>query len=157
MEVRVTGNFIKQRSKRQRSKAAYDVIFDEKFVVKGFFVMKKDEGDLWVAFPSARITNKDEYKQTAYPITKEFREELIELILDDYKKMIEFWTEQQGIKVKNLKEDKLIRKENSVIEANSVDPLDDEFDENIELLEDLDDIDPWEDEEFTKPKQDKNK
>lgn len=59
--------------------------FDENlpiFVISGLKVMDGANG-LWVAMPN-RKTPDGEYKDIAYPITKEFREQIIKIVLDKY-------------------------------------------------------------------------
>jgi stage V sporulation protein G len=51
------------------------------FVVTGIKIMEGSKG-LFVAMPSQKV--KEEYKDIAYPCTKEFREELNKAVLEKY-------------------------------------------------------------------------
>ena len=62
-------------------KAFVDVTFDACFVVKGMKIMNGQNG-LFVAMPSQE--KNGEYFDTAFPVTKEFRQELIDAVLDKY-------------------------------------------------------------------------
>jgi stage V sporulation protein G len=62
-------------------KAFASVTFDSCFVVTGIKIMDGNNG-LFVAMPSAKV--KEEYKDTCYPISKEFREELQKAVLGKY-------------------------------------------------------------------------
>jgi len=63
------------------------VTFDGKFVIKGFGVIEGSNG-LFVAMPSKK-NQKDEWVDQAFPLNKEFREELTKVILDEYNKLEE--------------------------------------------------------------------
>lgn len=54
---------------------------EEKFVVKGLKVVEGSKG-LFVSMPSEKIGG--EYKDTSFPLTKDFREEITEDILSAY-------------------------------------------------------------------------
>lgn len=62
-------------------KGFVDVTFDNCFVVKGLKIMSGQNG-LFVSMPSQE--KNGEYFDTAFPITKEFRQELIDAVLDKY-------------------------------------------------------------------------
>jgi len=63
-------------------KAMVTVEFDNCFVLTGLKVMGGSKG-LFISMP-LRKTPEGEYKDTAFPITKEFRETLINTILEKY-------------------------------------------------------------------------
>ncbi|MCL2838098.1 MAG: SpoVG family protein [Oscillospiraceae bacterium] len=67
-------------------KGIASVNFDECFAVAGIRVMNSDKG-LFVAMPSQKVGK--EYKAVAFPITKEFREELFGVVLDAYQQKME--------------------------------------------------------------------
>lgn len=68
--------------KRSNLKAYVNVEFDEEFVVKGIKVLDGKKG-LFVSMPASE--GKDgEFYDIAFPITKEFRETLVEDVLDAY-------------------------------------------------------------------------
>ena len=68
--------------KKSNLKAYVNVEFDEEFVVKGIKVLDGKKG-LFVSMPASE--GKDgEFYDIAFPITKEFRENLVDDILDAY-------------------------------------------------------------------------
>jgi stage V sporulation protein G len=62
-------------------KAFASITLDSCFVITGLKVMDGNNG-LFVAMPSAKV--KEEFKDTCYAITKEFREELQKAVLSKY-------------------------------------------------------------------------
>ena len=70
------------KGKKSNLKAYVNVEFDEEFVVKGLKVLDGKKG-LFVSMPASE--GKDgEYYDIAFPITKEFRDTLVDFILDAY-------------------------------------------------------------------------
>ena len=68
--------------KKSNLKAYVNVEFDEEFVVKGIKVLDGKKG-LFVSMPASE--GKDgEFYDIAFPITKEFRESLVEEVLEAY-------------------------------------------------------------------------
>lgn len=65
-----------------KTKAIASVTFDACFVVGGLKVVEGEKGN-FVSMPN-RKTADGEYKDTCFPITKEFREELIQAVLKEY-------------------------------------------------------------------------
>jgi len=61
------------------------VTLDGEFVVHGLKVMSKDDGTLWVGFPS-RKDSKGEFLDIFHPVTKEAREKILKAVLDAYQK-----------------------------------------------------------------------
>ena len=59
------------------------ITFDECFVVTGLKVLNGKNG-LWVAMPNRK--KDEEYIDTAFPITKEFRQTVIDAVLNEYNK-----------------------------------------------------------------------
>ena len=72
--------------------AFVNVTILDKLMLKGIRVVDGRKG-LFIAFPQtkrkAKKDGKDEYFDIYFPITKEFREELIETILAVYEKIVE--------------------------------------------------------------------
>ena len=64
------------------TKALANVVFDGSFCISGIRTMQGEKG-LFVAMPSKKLPN-GEYKDIAFPITKEFRAELQKEILAAY-------------------------------------------------------------------------
>ena len=65
-----------------KTKAMVSVTFDDCFVVSGLKVIEGQNG-AFVSMPN-RKTPEGEYKDTCFPITKEFRQELIDAVLKEY-------------------------------------------------------------------------
>ena len=65
-------------------KAFVSVTFDNEYVVHGIKVLES-KGQLWVSMPSSKT--KSGYRDVFHPITKEARENLINAVLEKYKKM----------------------------------------------------------------------
>ena len=70
-----------------KTKAMVTVEFDKCFVVGGLKIVEDSTG-CFVSMPNRKLTDGT-YKDTCFPITKEFREELIKTILDKYSKVEE--------------------------------------------------------------------
>ena len=68
-----------------KTKAMVTVEFDKCFVVGGLKIVEGASG-CFVSMPNRKLTDGT-YKDTCFPITKEFREELIKTILDKYSKV----------------------------------------------------------------------
>ena len=67
--------------KESKTLALADIIIEEKLVIKSFKVVSGAKG-LFVGMPNMKVG--EEYKDMVFPITKEFREELIKAILEAY-------------------------------------------------------------------------
>ena len=67
-----------------KTKAMVTVEFDKCFVVGGLKIVEGSSG-CFVSMPNRKLTDGT-YKDTCFPITKEFREELIKTILEKYSK-----------------------------------------------------------------------
>ena len=66
------------------------VVFGESFKVTNIAILENSNGNLFVSMPRYRSNEVDEqnnyiFKNICNPITKEFREELYDAILDGYK------------------------------------------------------------------------
>ena len=66
------------------------VTFDGKVAVRNISIVESKKGGLFVSMPSYKMKELDEngkaqFKDIAYPVTKEFREMLYEKILESYK------------------------------------------------------------------------
>lgn len=77
------------RKVEQGNTVAYaDITLNEDFVVKGLRVVKSESGN-FVAMPQGKKyqkDGKDVYPDTAFPITKELREEINKAVLDEFDK-----------------------------------------------------------------------
>ncbi|MFQ5975750.1 MAG: septation protein SpoVG family protein [Candidatus Hydrothermarchaeales archaeon] len=67
----------------EKQKAFASVTLDGEFAVHGLKVMARDDGDLWVGFPSRRDAS-GQFRDVFHPITKEAREKIITAVLDAY-------------------------------------------------------------------------
>lgn len=65
-----------------KTKAIVTVEFDKCFVVGGLKIVEGSSG-CFVSMPNRKLADGT-YKDTCFPITKEFREELIKAVLDKY-------------------------------------------------------------------------
>lgn len=65
-----------------KTKAMVSITFDDCFVVSGLKVVEGEKG-AFVSMPNRKTAN-GEYKDTCFPITKEFRQELIDAVLKEY-------------------------------------------------------------------------
>jgi len=97
--MKITSVRINKTFEDRNLKGIASVNFDEKFAVAGIRIMNSDKG-LFVAMPSRKVGN--EYKDVAFPIDKDFREELHGEILDAYQQKME---ELQGYEKEQKQED----------------------------------------------------
>lgn len=63
-----------------------NLVFEECLKVTRIAIVKNKEGELFVSMPRYVANNGEEYKDICNPITKEFRAELYQAILDTYQK-----------------------------------------------------------------------
>lgn len=75
-EVRIT-----KTNGESNLKAFASATFDGAFVVHGIRVIEGQNG-LFVAMPSRKV--KEEFKDVAHPVTKEFKEILDKAVLDEF-------------------------------------------------------------------------
>lgn len=73
------------------------VTFDGKYAVRNISIVESKKGGLFVSMPSYKLkeldpNGKTQFKDIAYPVTKEFREMLYGKIMESYKedKNLEF-------------------------------------------------------------------
>lgn len=72
----------KSKSKKGKFVAYCSLTLDKVFVVKNIKLWESKKGDISVIFPS--VERDGEYQSIAFPITKKFREEIVEKIIDIY-------------------------------------------------------------------------
>lgn len=80
---------VNEVNKESNIKTMATVVFDDSFKVGSIAVVERNDGELFVAMPQFRSSSKDKYGNDVYksvcnPITKEFRQELFDNILDTY-------------------------------------------------------------------------
>lgn len=68
-------------------KAFVNITFDDVFVVRGLKVIAGKNG-LFVCMPSRKLEDGT-YKDIAHPISNEFRQQLEEQILQEYRRLVE--------------------------------------------------------------------
>lgn len=81
MNFKVKINKIENENK---VKAFANVTFDDCFVVTGIRIIDGEKGE-FVSMPN-RKNKSGEYNDICFPVTAEFRQELFDKILDEYKK-----------------------------------------------------------------------
>lgn len=86
MKVEIT--IYKNKTEKSKIKGRVSLLFDKSFVVSGLKIIDGSNG-LFVAYPSYQ-TSDGTYKDIAYPLTKEYRENLSKAIIEKYKKESEF-------------------------------------------------------------------
>lgn len=83
--MEITDVRIKPILKQGKLKAYVTVTFDDCFVLHNVKVIEgKDQSEFFIAMPSRRLQN-GQYKDTAHPISAEFRAKLEEKILHAWK------------------------------------------------------------------------
>lgn len=80
---------VSEVNKESNIRAMATVVFDDSFKVGSIAVVERKDGELFVAMPQFRSSDKDKhgndvYKSVCNPITKEFRQELFDNILATY-------------------------------------------------------------------------
>ncbi|QVK17961.1 septation regulator SpoVG [Mycoplasmatota bacterium] len=80
--MKVTNVRIKKIEDKNRLKAVATITFDECFVIHELRLIEGENG-MFVAMPSKR-NNKGEFRDVCHPITKEFRQEIEEVVLHTY-------------------------------------------------------------------------
>ena len=71
----------------EKLKAFVNITFDDVFVVRGLKVIQGNSG-LFVCMPSRKMPD-GAYKDIAHPIRNEFRQQLEQMILDEYNRLLE--------------------------------------------------------------------
>ena len=82
----ITDVRVRKIAKDGKMKAIVSVTFDNEFVVHDIKVIEGEKG-LFIAMPS-RKTADGEYRDIAHPINSDTRQQLQEMILDEYEKAI---------------------------------------------------------------------
>ncbi len=96
MKYSIRANEIKDNEKQQGENASHlrgfaTLIIGDHFKISNIAILESNEGKLFVSMPRYKSSDKDEkganvYKDVCNPITKEFREELYENILEAFEK-----------------------------------------------------------------------
>ena len=82
----ITDVRVRKIAKDGKMKAIVSVTFDNEFVVHDIKVIEGEKG-LFIAMPS-RKTADGEYRDIAHPINSDTRQQMQDMILDEYEKAI---------------------------------------------------------------------
>ena len=82
----ITDVRVRKTAKEGKMKAIVSVTFDNEFVVHDIKVIEGEKG-LFIAMPS-RKTADGEYRDIAHPINSDTRQQMQEMILEEYEKAI---------------------------------------------------------------------
>ena len=84
--MKITDVRIRKIAKDGKMKAVVSITLDDEFVVHDIKVIEGEKG-LFIAMPS-RKTTTGEYKDIAHPINSQTREQIQEMILNEYQKAL---------------------------------------------------------------------
>ena len=84
--MKITDVRIRKIAKDGKMKAIVSITLDDEFVVHDIKVIEGEKG-LFIAMPS-RKTTTGEYKDIAHPINSQTREQIQEMILNEYQKAL---------------------------------------------------------------------
>ena len=84
--MKITDVRIRKIAKEGKMKAIVSITLDDEFVVHDIKVIEGEKG-LFIAMPS-RKTTTGEYKDIAHPINSQTREQIQEMILNEYQRAL---------------------------------------------------------------------
>ena len=84
--MKITDVRVRKITKAGKMKAVVSITLDNEFVVHDIKVIEGEKG-LFIAMPS-RKTAEGEYRDIAHPINSDTRQQLQEMILNEYEKAI---------------------------------------------------------------------
>ena len=84
--MKITDVRIRRIAKEGKMKAIVSITLDDEFVVHDIKVIEGEKG-LFIAMPS-RKTTTGEYKDIAHPINSQTREQIQEMILNEYQRAL---------------------------------------------------------------------
>jgi len=84
--MKITDVRIRKIAKDGKMKAIVSITLDDEFVVHDIKVIEGEKG-LFIAMPSRRTTT-GEYKDIAHPINSQTREQIQEMILNEYQRAL---------------------------------------------------------------------
>ena len=84
--MKITDVRIRKLAKEGKMKAVVSITLDDEFVVHDIKVIEGEKG-LFIAMPS-RKTTTGEYKDIAHPINSQTREQIQEMILNEYQRAL---------------------------------------------------------------------
>lgn len=88
MNIKVTVTPMKEQEGRLKANAS--IILNDVFKVTGIRIGISQKGNVFVSMPDYKTgrlddNGKDVYQDIAYPVTRQFRQELYEMILKEFK------------------------------------------------------------------------
>ena len=84
--MNITDVRVRKVAKEGKMKAVVSITIDDEFVVHDIKVIEGEKG-LFIAMPS-RKTTTGEYKDIAHPINSQTREQIQEMILNEYQRAL---------------------------------------------------------------------
>ena len=84
--MKITDVRIRRIAKEGKMKAIVSITLDDEFVVHDIKVIEGEKG-LFIAMPS-RKTSNGEYRDIAHPINSQTREQIQEMILNEYQRAL---------------------------------------------------------------------
>ena len=84
--MKITDVRIRKIAKEGKMKAIVSITLDDEFVVHDIKVIEGEKG-LFIAMPS-RKTSNGEYRDIAHPINSQTREQIQEMILNEYQRAL---------------------------------------------------------------------
>ena len=81
--MRVTEVRLTKRTGEDKMLASGSITLEDDFVVAGIRVMRSNEGNLYVAYPSRKDSN-GEYKDICFPLSKSLREDIHTQVIAKY-------------------------------------------------------------------------
>lgn len=85
--MKVTAKVFLPKKEMGNLKAFASITIEDKIVITGLKVLDGKNG-LFISFPKYKYSNGD-YKDIAYPLSKDIRNNLTKLVLSEYNKLLE--------------------------------------------------------------------
>lgn len=80
-----------------RLKATVTLVFDAVFKVRNIKVLpRKNNEGLYVSFPEV-ITSRGDYHAVAYPVSKDFRSEVENIIINEYRRILKSQEKSESV------------------------------------------------------------
>ncbi len=84
--MKITKVSVRRMTGLPRLLGTASIIFDDCFKVRDIFVLPQNENELYIAMPSKKIKN-EHWVSMAYPINKEFKREIQDAVLNEYRRL----------------------------------------------------------------------
>lgn len=101
--MKVTDVRLKMLEDKGKLKASCSITLDDAFVVSGVSVIEGSKG-LFVSLPSVK-GNDDKYHDTAYPLSKELRDDINKAVMGEYQKSLDLDRIIETVEINNGKPD----------------------------------------------------